>query len=735
MRDFGYTYDALGRMTELKDGEGNRTLFTYDSLGRLVQKTYADNSFYSYGYNPRGWLTNRIDALGHATAYEYDNAGQLTRIDYPTDTDVVFSYDLLGRQTNRTDSAGTWNLAYDGESSRALSETLTSVSSVLSVVNYAYASNTYDLAAVSCGSSTTLYSWSQGRLTNITSQVGTNSLFVRYSYLPDADLLSEISNPAFEVHRSYDGANRLTAITNLAGTNLISSFTYALDSVGRRTQRDDADGSRLNYGYDQYDQLTSAIRTNGPNPAADAAYRFNYQYDEVGNRLHEDRGLLDLDGTFNPLNQLTHLGFAGKLDVVGAVAGTNGPFTVKVDGENASIFNGTNFHGGGRVKVGTNVISVVSTDAFTNRTSQLRRATFPPTNPQQFTWDLNGNMTSDGQRTFTWNEENKLIAIETVGTNSLFVRKRSEFAYDAQSRRIGKVDYSGWTNGAYSVTNTTRFTYDGWNLVSELITDNGSLITNNYMWGLDLSQSLQGAGGIGGLLAVIRTTTNGTATYFPCYDGNGNISDYVDTNGVVVAHREYDPFGNTVVSTGPLKDAFSFWFSTKYYEPTWNLYYYGYRYYSPSMGRWLSRDPVGEMGGLNLYLHSRNNPIMLIDPLGKSVWDIIQIIPGLGTLYNLIVSPTGSHDSDYTINIDACLCKTDASEAMRKCKADVDLQAAGYLGTYWALNIPHEVIDAFAGFIHWGFWVDAVVDLYLSLWKSSWIDDAGNRAKNKCVCP
>ena len=90
--------------------------------------------------------------------------------------------------------------------------------------------------------------------------------------------------------------------------------------------------------------------------------------------------------------------------------------------------------------------------------------------------------------------------------------------------------------------------------------------------------------------------------YFPCYDGNGNISDYVDTNGVVVAHREYDPFGNTTVSTGPMKDVFSFWFSTKYYEPWWKLYYYGYRWYSPGLGRFLSEDLfMEEDGGANFY--------------------------------------------------------------------------------------------------------------------------------------
>jgi RHS repeat-associated protein len=180
------------------------------------------------------------------------------------------------------------------------------------------------------------------------------------------------------------------------------------------------------------------------------------------------------------------------------------------------------------------------------------------------------------------------------------VKFLSEFAYDAQSRRTQKIDYSGWTNGAYSITNSTKFIYDGWNLISEIShTDTPTLscsVTNFYVWGQDLSGSLQGAGGIGGLLAVIRFDTNSLqpTVYFPVYDGNGNITDYVNTNGVVVAHREYDPFGNTIVATGSMVKDFSFWFSTKYLDQETDLYYYGYRHYSPFLGRWLSRDPIGE---------------------------------------------------------------------------------------------------------------------------------------------
>jgi RHS repeat-associated protein len=175
-------------------------------------------------------------------------------------------------------------------------------------------------------------------------------------------------------------------------------------------------------------------------------------------------------------------------------------------------------------------------------------------------------------------------------------------------RRIQKV-----VNG---VTNT--YVYDGWLLVSEGRARSPSEpgVTNYYTWGPDLSGTLQGAGGIGGLLSV-TIISNGTAsTYYPLADGNGNITDYLDTNGVVVAHREYDPFGRTVLATGPMVNEFHFWFSSKYLDSETGLYYYGFRFYSPELGRWPSRDPMEEIGGFNLYLHCQNDAINRVDALG-----------------------------------------------------------------------------------------------------------------------
>ena len=163
---------------------------------------------------------------------------------------------------------------------------------------------------------------------------------------------------------------------------------------------------------------------------------------------------------------------------------------------------------------------------------------------------------------------------------------------------------------------TRTFVYDDWNLIHETIyaIDGGTTNTTEvqYFWGLDLSGTLQGAGGVGGLLAV---SCNGQF-YFPTYDNNGNITKYIDESGSVVAAYEYDDFGRAISQSGPLANLFRHRFSTKYYDPEPGLYYYGRRFYSIDWRIWINRDPIEESGGWNLYGFCCNNSVGKWDRLG-----------------------------------------------------------------------------------------------------------------------
>ena len=211
-------------------------------------------------------------------------------------------------------------------------------------------------------------------------------------------------------------------------------------------------------------------------------------------------------------------------------------------------------------------------------------------------------MLSDGLQQFAYDSAGRLSSVSTGGIAV------ASFEYDMMGRRVRKT-----TQGA-----THTYLYDGWNLVLERIErDGGAADTVEYFWGKDVSGSLDGAGGVGGLLYLTVSNSNSQPQlYVPLYDANGNVVQYVDAAGAVVASYTYDAFGRTLASAGPQAELFRFRFSTKYHDDEMGLVYYGYRFYSPNLARWLSRDPLEEQGGLNLYEFCGNDAIGQVDPYG-----------------------------------------------------------------------------------------------------------------------
>jgi len=185
-----------------------------------------------------------------------------------------------------------------------------------------------------------------------------------------------------------------------------------------------------------------------------------------------------------------------------------------------------------------------------------------------------------------------------------------EFAYDYMARRVDKT-VSTWDGTNWVGQSTNRFVYDGWNLIRDMQTTSSGLQTNLYVWA-----NLAGAGG--GILSTVLQTTNGLQPIAYYYDGNGNISELIGTNGEIVAHYEYSPFGETIVATGPLAKENKFRFSTKYFMDELSIGDWGKRYYHPDDGRWLSRDQIGEAGGINLFAFTQNNPISRLDSIGHT---------------------------------------------------------------------------------------------------------------------
>ena len=261
--------------------------------------------------------------------------------------------------------------------------------------------------------------------------------------------------------------------------------------------------------------------------------------------------------------------------------------------------------------------SVVITGMTTTVTNRQAGTHFVARTPEAFGYDSDGNLTNDGRFAYFWDAENRLIAAEELTAPSGRGRVRVENRYDSQSRRFRKLVYTRSAD-LWSLTSDLFFLYDGWNLIREERRPDAKNRTMNYAytWGLDLSGTAQGAGGIGGLLAASYGHTSAVASVFYTFDGNGNVSDLIAANGTLAAHYEFDPFGNTLVATGPLARENTFRFSTKYTEEETGLVYYGYRYYSPILGRWVSRDALDERISANLFAFVANEPLAKIDYMG-----------------------------------------------------------------------------------------------------------------------
>src|SRR5436190_14487701 len=152
-----------------------------------------------------------------------------------------------------------------------------------------------------------------------------------------------------------------------------------------------------------------------------------------------------------------------------------------------------------------------------------------------------------------------------------------------------------------------------------------------YTRGLDVSGTIQGAGGIGGLLGRSSGYSSGSWSTHNHYhaDGNGNITFLINSSHTIAASYKYNPFGGTVSSSGGTASANVYRFSSKEIIPNFTIYYYGYRFYDPNLQRWLNPDPIGESGGVNLYSYVKNDPCdssdayglkLIIDPSGPEDW-------------------------------------------------------------------------------------------------------------------
>ncbi|MBI3418204.1 MAG: hypothetical protein HY043_23180 [Verrucomicrobia bacterium] len=649
----GYGYDAQGRITSMTNwtsfasNAGIRvTRWIYDAYrGFLASKRDDNNQGCDYTYTTAGRLLTRVWARGApriTTTYGFDALGQMSSVTYSDGTPGPgYSYDRRGQKLQCVMNGTTTSYYY---SSAGL---FTGESYSGGTLGGLATTNLYDAylrrsSVQLVGQSATINSYTYDNASRLSS-VGDGTYSASYTRLANSELLDTVTfkqsiTTRMTTTRQYDKLNRLLSINSALSAASALSYSYAYNDANQRISATLADGSYWIYQYDQLGQVVSGKRfwSDGTPVAGE---QNEYAFDDIGNRTSAKMGgdssgnnLRTATYTANNLNQYSSRTVPGGFDVIGLA---NTAASVTVNSVATDYRRGEFF----QKFVSVNNASAAVWQSVSVATSGGGSATgniFVAKSPESYTYDYDGNTTQDGRWVNTFDGENRLV--RQVSATAVGPQQRLDFEYDCQGRRIRK---KVWNNTAGTGTPTAdlKFIYDGWNAIATLDGNNANALLKSFVWGLDLFGSLQGAGGVGGLIAMKPA---GGAAHFAGYDGNGNVTVLVDgSSGTVSALYEYAPFGELIRMTGSQALANLFRFSTKYQDDETGFLYYGYRFYNPSTGRWPSRDPIHETGGMSLYQIVNNNTINRIDVLGL----VLVGIDGTSSAADVHEKPGGYYNS------------------------------------------------------------------------------------------
>ena len=577
-----------GSLDALVDGNGNRTRWTRDLQGRVLVETRADGSVTQYAYeNTTPRLQRITDPKSQVETYTYARDNALLQTVYtggavPTPT-VSFTYDsIYARPISMVDGTGTTAYGYHTIATGQLGAgQLASIDGPLTddTITYEYdelgrvtsraingvgETSTFDALGRIGGQTNALgafaytYVGSTSRLTGVTYPNGQTTSYSYYAHAEDDRLKT--------IHNRYPSAATL------------SKFDYAYDATGNIVswqQQADSNAPTIDlYAYDAADELMRATRwTTGATPVT--LKRYAYAYDSAGNRTSEQVDDAVRGATYDTLNRLVSQQAAGGLLFAGKL---NETATVTVAGQHAFVAPDNTFSATAPIAGGTTTVSIVATDPSGNaRTNQYQVTNAGPTTG--FIYDANGNLSSDGDRSFEWDARNQLVAV-TVGAH------RSEYSYDGYRRRVRVVERVGG-----SIQSDTHVIWCGIELCEERASD-----------GITVQRRLFSHG----------EQVGSTQRYFT-KDHLESVRDVTGASGALVARYEFDPYGRRALVDG--NDVTNSGLAG-HQQTVSGISLSMYRGYDSESSRWLNEDPVKFVGGLNLYKYNDNNPINRIDSLG-----------------------------------------------------------------------------------------------------------------------
>ena len=590
-----YGYDLMSNLTSQTDALGNVTNFEYDAFDRLKKVKYpaattgATRLEENYTYDLVGNVKTRVDTAGRTMTYDYDNANrlikitdaltQLTQFEYNARSQMtkvtdalsqqyVFTYDALGRQLTQTRAGSTMTFEYDAVGNRTkrtdyMGRETTYEYDVLNRLKKINYLQNFNGVPSQVPIQTVTYNYDDlSRLVSAINEAGT----VSFTYDNRGRLKTETDVFGHVTERIYDAASRRTQL-KLDGANYAA---YAYDIADRLTGITNiSDSTTIGFVYDDANRLASRTYPNGVTTT--------YEYDGMSRltRLKDvstTATLFDRQYAYNSANQISQiiepsLSRLFGYDNIDRLTSVTGGMT-----ENY-IFDGV----GNRTS--SHLSSTYTYQPFNKLTS---------TQTANYGYDANGNTVSKSEGSnfwrYTWDYENRMA--EASGR-----KQKVRYKYDALGRRVSR-------NLGYG-KESTKFTYEGKDV---LLDDNSGTLTK-YLNGRGIDNKLRAQSG-----------TN--VSYF-LGDHLGSTNGLTNSSGTLTSSNGYDSFGNSSNQSF----ASRYRFTGREYDSFTGLQFSRARWYDPSIGRFISEDPIGFAGGdVNLYGYVWNSPLNYRDPLGLDSW-------------------------------------------------------------------------------------------------------------------
>ena len=547
-----YGYSS-GNRTSVKDPNGNTTSLVYDSNGNITKITDPLSNSVQFTYDSNNNLTKLVDPAGNTYLYEYDGNGNLTKITDPANSDTTYTYNSYGELTTLTDDKGN-TLYFTYDSSGNLS---TMTNPLAGKDSYTYDSIGRVVSNNNPKGNTTSYTYDElDRRTRIDYPDGSAK-----TYTYDCCTLSSVTDSNGTLSFEYDKTKRLTAFKDVYGKNI----SYDYDNAGNLTSLTYPDNKVVSYEYDAADRLKKVTDWLGNTTS--------YTYDSAGNLTKTTY----LDGS-----TITHeYDNASRLKSIldystDATINSRFKYTIDALGNRTEV---SHYQPLMATPASQNISYTYDND---NRLLTAGTATF--------SYDNNGNLTAktvgSSKTSYTPYLNNNMLAQVTTGG------KTYSYKYDGLGNRISSTTDSG----------TTRYVIDPSGALSKILaeTDNDGNITAYYVYGLGL---------------ISKVTPEGKAYYYH-YDGIGSTVAITDSSGNIVNKYAYDAFGSVLKSEEQITNPFKYVGRFGVMDEGNGLLYMRARYYDSAIGRFINKDPIGLVGGLNLYAYGGNNPVNHIDPSG-----------------------------------------------------------------------------------------------------------------------